>query len=368
MGIVLATRRRMFAPPARFAGVLLSLGGAACLVDFPEPAGGSSASGGPSLACDAPALAKAARALAPGGMVELSTQGFTGELVSTSLSGGTILSYGYKGVWDAKNCQALYLSGADNGNVRFIRYDGVTNTWDQAADPDWICDVTRSQDCEFELTGNITADRDGKLYVFMDRLREIEMTRPMGSAWTTLPTAPLDFLVSPFGAIEFFPERDALVWLAYGDRLLLELPRGGARWSELAPTGGEGDYPAYAAYSPTRGEIMFAVDRETFRTDILHADGSVTAGGFLPLPFGNSSTAPEGIKILTADPATGAFLGVTYRGDVYAYDSARKAWNDLPVAQLDARNVDVAIPIPELGVLLLLTSESTPRMLLYKHA
>lgn len=353
--------------------IAVALGG--CLTSFPEPSGSGAASGtttgsgGGAPSCKAPALEMIAKSLAKGGSAVLPAQGLTRDLLVSSIDLEPNIAYGYKGVWDPSTCQAFFLGSNPKDSIHFVVYDGATNTWRSGPKPDWQCDYTpQTAGCALEVFGLQTGAPDlGELYVFKDRLRSLKTTTPLGALWTELPLTPFDASKSLYTSIEYFPERHSVLYLDYAENKLWELPTSAPAWKEVPIAGLSSTDPGYMSYSPRRQKVFIVSSQAGQSSFLLAADGTATPLPATPMEFGEVSGADH-FKILTADPAGGAFLGIThFASAVFELDEAGQTWKQ--TGTLSEANAQVAIPVSTFGVVLVLTGGGTemPKMLVYKH-
>src|SRR5688572_5804419 len=160
-------------------------------------------------------LETVAAGMAHGSWVELITNGMDVTFRNTGGRSNMIMGYADSLKWDPVTKRAFFL-GSDHGGFppshpnsgfRFVAYSESTNTWSVLSIPPWI---------------STQSDLHGYDHTALDPLSRTLYKRPYNSSliftygidsgvWSQLP--PPGGNAQCCEAIEFFPERNGLVWL-----------------------------------------------------------------------------------------------------------------------------------------------------------
>jgi hypothetical protein len=316
-------------------------------------------------AARASALGDLAASMAPGTWAELETKGLTPELLEVPHSVMTynVLEYQNSGVWDPVSRQVLFVGGPHGGQGKFITYDEASNTWRQEPDPTPVSMLsTHGYD------HNTLNTATGELYFRPYASANIYKYKIATKTWGHLTRIP-NTEYNCCGAVEYFPEREGIVFVGRNELLFYNTRRGS--WSAPWTTIRTGRYHATAEYSPVAKMVVFGGGsgvRTVYRMD---RNGKVTPGKDSPFPLDSGGHA-----IFTADPVSGQFLLFAEDETFHVYDPVADRWelqNQRPpffdTGKYRPVSCSIAIPIGTHGVVMVLTySTRRPTVFLYRHA
>lgn len=331
---------------------LLLLAIAALLLPAPRPA-------------PAAALGDLAASMAPGTWAELQTNGLTPALLQVPRPTMTynVLEYQNSGVWDPISRQVLFVGGPHDGHGKFITYDEQTNTWRQEPDPK-PADMLSTHGYDH----NTINPGAGELYFRPYNSSDIWKYHIATKTWSRLTRIP-NREFNCCGAIEYFPERNGLLFVGRNEIAFYKVGRGG--WSSPSATVKTGRYHATAEYSPVDKVVVFGGGSGVNTVYRMDRSGRVTRGADSPSPLDSGGHA-----IFTADPASGKFLLFAEDGTFHVYDAVTDRWQAksqrppfFDVGPYGPVSCSIAIPISTHGVVMVLTySSRRPTVYLYKHA
>jgi hypothetical protein len=314
---------------------------------------------------DVSALGRLAASMPAGTWAELKTSGLTPALLEFPHRVQTynILEYQNSGVWDPTSRQVLFIGGPHENQGRFISYDEATNTWRQEPDPGPAYVLYNHS-----YDHNTINPAAGELYFRPFNSREIWVYKIASKTWKKLTEIPQrDY--NCCGAIEYFPERDGILFVGTSEIEFYYVGRG--RWTSLSATVKTGPYHATAEYSPVAKVLVFGGGSGVNTVYRMDAQGTIRRLADSPYPLDSG-----GHSIFTADPVTGHFLLFGEDGTFYDYDSETDRWTlqsrrppFFDVGRYGPVSCSIAIPISTYGVVMTLTySPTEPRVFLYKHA
>jgi hypothetical protein len=311
------------------------------------------------------ALGALARSMTPGSWAELKTSGLTPALLEVPHRVQTynILEYQNSGVWDPTSRQVLFVGGPHENQGRFISYDEATNTWRQEPDPgpDYVL-------YNHTYDHNTINPSAGELYFRPFNRPEIWVYKIASKTWKKLTDIPQrDY--NCCGAIQYFPERDGILFVGTSEIEFYYVGRG--RWTSVSTTVKTGPYHATAEYSPGAKVVVFGGGSGVNTVYRMDAKGTIRRMGDSPYPLDSG-----GHSIFTADPASGYFLLFGEDGTFYVYDPERDQWTlqkhrppFFDVGRYGPVSCSIAIPISTYGVIMTVTYSATePRVFLYKHS
>jgi hypothetical protein len=272
-----------------------------------------------------------------------------------------VLEYQNSGVWDPGSRQVLFLGGPHSGQGKFLVYDEASNTWRQEADPPpETLLLTHTYD------HNTINPGTGELY-FRPYLRpQIWKYKIAAKEWSKLTTIPQQEY-NCCGAIEYFSDRDGILFVGKNEAAFYDLRKGS--WSTSRTAIKTGPYHSTAEYSPPAKVVIFGGGSTVNTVYRMDASGGVAQMGDSPYPLDSGGHA-----IFTADPTSPRFLLFGENGTFYVYDPMADRWElqkERPpffdVGPYGPVSCSIAIPISTHGVVMFVTySASRPTVFLYK--
>ncbi|HEY2923210.1 MAG TPA: fibronectin type III domain-containing protein, partial [Candidatus Binatia bacterium] len=344
------------------------------------------------------ALGDLAASMKPGQWAKLNATGqMPGGNSIFNISGGNILEYGGKGVWDSQNKQFRYAGTSHHGrfDYKLVYFDEATNSWNiwndncgQTGDPGslggTICDHWRNSAHSYDhQTG------DGKSNYYVRQGAIVSKYNILTNPWTTFPSVSNLMQTYIANSLIFFPDygSDGSLIMWDGDWGVVRWDFANPAWTKIAQGSGGGYEPlptlTYAgsihgvtAYSAakkvivrcggnpgnagTGGNICYKLDVSGKFTKLTDFPGNSGIG-----TFGNWQGH------LIPDPATGNFLVITGTGQFWQLNpDGAGTWTqlttNLPITTGLEGDTDYMTyaPIPEYGVIFIATRTQT---WLYKH-
>lgn len=321
-------------------------------------------------AADATTLSDLAASMQPGEWRELTTSGFNqGAILVPPGNVGTILEYTDKAqrnpvtkkIWIigcARGTNQDYTcstTGVDDSD--WIEYDEATNSWRRMPSTaiythyhgynHAAMDPATGDYYYYQMTNRIAKYSNGQL----STLPGINSTSP-----------PL------YTAMEYFPERNALVLVAGELKQLYTMVLGSNSWTSTSVSLPLGQYHNIMKYS-ARHKLLFIAGGVNNSSGLLKMDaqGVVTRAADAPTSLGISSNCP----IHVVDPVTGNFLVFSTNGTTYEYNPVSNAWSTQGTHPLGAEfdQMAVAVGVPEYGVIFATKYDfGRSKVYLYKHA
>lgn len=320
--------------------------------------------------CGAGALKDLAASMSPGTFVELPGTGYDAGLLDAGL-GHQILQYSGKGVWDPNTCQALFLGGGHLSLEKYIAYSASSEQWFQAPNPPWWCDpqsVSNPYQCASHGYHHDALDpATGTFYwrsFNSETVHRHQVDATIDGDWDTIPDLPSDAASCIATALEYFPERDELVYVDCTSQSLRIWKPGAGSWSQVPGPFAMGAYHNYGVYNPVHRVILFGVGNGAKKLWAYDENGSVKAVADPPREFHPAPDDASTLRVLIADPASGKFLATATNGDMYELDYVANSWNAL--SQTAPTGLETAIPVSSYGVVLFL-SANPAKAYVYKH-
>jgi hypothetical protein len=313
-------------------------------------------------------LADLAARLKPGEWGELATNGFNYDAVlSTSRSPNSIFAYSDDAVWDTVGRQFLfYGSGHGDPIGRFIRYSDATNSWSTLSDSGRAASISNHAYDHHALD---SANRI--LYRRMVDSRMVERYDIAAGTWGRLVDIPYS-LGSVAGALEFFPEMGALIYIQgrggdganLGQIYIYDVAT--AKWTFKQNNVPMGEIHNFAEYNPVHKLVIFGGGEGSSDVHKMDATGKVTKMKNAPVQMGITFTT------VTVDPVSGKFLVFAKDGRTFEYDVVADVWTQKGLHNLlnTYSDLDVtATPVANYGVVMLVKSDfNQSKVLVYKHS
>jgi len=339
-----------------------------------------------SLAAQATAVGDLAAQMKPGEWRELPTNGFKDILLPNfpGSADSPIIEFTDKAVRNSLTRKVYFLGCARGGtggsgiayvcgntsaeDAGFIQYDEDTNTWSRLPTA-----PVNSAPHGYNHAAMNPANGD-YFYWECRQLSNPKVWKYSTGQWTTLPVPSTVY--SGFGALEFFPEMNALVFIDGGDGLAPTariLPAGASSWSSVSIGQPIGTYSNFSRYSAQYKLLYFGGgtngDRVLAKMD---AQGRVTRGADAPIGLGVGGTGGRQV----VDPVSGNLLalasGTPGTGSVYSYDPAANQWTKHgthPLGTAYGQVIAFLVAIPEHGVVMAVNyNYGNDKVYLYKHA
>lgn len=300
-----------------------------------------------------------------------------------------LTTYADSMAWDSLNRQVHFEGNRHAGAPRRIVYDEASNSWSSWSSyagsgicsggyPDCtyntggITDGTRGS-CNWHAYDHNTADNSGWLYFRPFGARYMRYWN--GSSWNSTSSCPTSVCPTSVitGGIEYFPERNSVVWIPYLDRIV-EWQKASATWVSLASSPSlAGSYDYALEYNPVH-RVMWAMSGQgATASSKLAANGAVTALGAAPLGLGVT------VALVTVDPVGGYYI--VYRksdGAWFQYDIIADTWTTFstlgitsmpPLVTGNAQD-NIEVSIPDRNVMMFVVYDagnSQSKTYLYRH-
>lgn len=327
---------------------------------------------------DATALGDLAAIMKPGEWRELATSGFgNGAILEPPNGVSTFLEFTdeaqrnplkkkiyiigcARGMNQAYNCGS---TGA--GDADWIEYDENTNSWSRM------------------LSSPINTGFHAYDHAAMDPATGDYYYHEMGSKVWKYSNGQLTQIASNFassynyGAMEFFPERNELVFVdgQSNPKRLFTLKKGASAWTSIPVSLPLGEYHNFTEYS-AKHKLLFIGGGINCGNCLLMMDvqGNLTSAANAPIEIGIGGS----LAVNTIDPLTGNLLVFTSRkssgsNDVYEYNPVSNKWtkfgSHLAQGGTDNDMFTVAVPVPDHGVVFVVMYDSnSSKVYLYKHS
>jgi len=320
--------------------------------------------------CGAAALKDLASTITPRTFVDLGAAGYDDALIDAG-QGHHVLQYSDKGVWDPKTCQALFLGGGHLSLVKYIGLSASSNQWFQAPNPPWWCDpqaVSNPYQCSTHAYEHDALDPATGTFYFRGfnsaTVRRHQVDATIDADWDTIPDLPSEAASCIATSLEFFPDRNELVYVNCTDQSLRTWHPGDGSWGTVAGPFAMGPYHNYGVYNPVHKVVMFGLGNDSSGFHKYDASGTVTTAAAPPRMFHPSPDDTATLRILTVDPVSGKYLAVAPNGDMFEYDVPGNQWS--PLTTKAPQGLQVAIPVTSYGVVLFLSSAPATAYV-YKH-
>jgi len=337
---------------------------------------------------EATALGDLAAQMQPGEWRELTTANFQGMLLPNFAGDGSspIIEFTDRAVRNPLNKTIYFLGcargapggsgiayvcgGTDAEDAGYISYDENANAWQRMP----TAPVTSAPHAYDHSTIN---PMNGDFYYLeCNQLTDHKVWKLSGGTWQNLPVpAPI---YSGFGALEWFPEMNALLWVDGGDGFppkVMVLPSGGSTWSPVMVNFPIGTIENFSEYSSKYKIVYFGGgtngDKVLLKMD---SKTAITRAADAPIPLGVFGFGGR----QTVDPVSGNLIaletgaGGAGTGFVYDYDPVADQWSKNgthPLGDADGNVIAILVPVPEYGVILAANyNRGNDKVYLYRHA
>lgn len=319
----------------------------------------------------ATALSDLAAAMQPGEWRELSTTGFnTGGILVPTGGAGNIIEYTDE-VQRNPLTKKMYIIGcarsnAGAGNYQcgntgtedagWVEFDENTNTWSRMP--------TAPTDTGFHTYDHAAIDPATGDYYFRELTNRV--WKYSGGQWTSLPAiAPSAYDTTCCGGLEFFPERNELIFADGTNQRLYVWRPGQTSWSTVSIGPVLGDYEIFSEYSARRKVLyMGGGNGDDFGLVVMNEQGQLTRAASSPAALGQSGS------VQSVDPNTGNLLLFSSDNQIYEYDPSTNSWASRGSHPLNGSYdfMAAAAPIPEYGVVFAVKYDfGNSKVYLYKH-
>jgi hypothetical protein len=301
-------------------------------------------------------LARLAASMKPGTWAELTTQGFSADLLK--VQNHHILEYTDTAVWDPKSQQVLFVGQGHYSAVKFITYSAATNSWKLMPTPVWWKgDPKTGKGPIGHAYQNNTIDTvRGVLYHHQSATRLVHRFEIAKDEWSTLPE--IKGAATGHGtALVYFPERKGLVRVLGGAVHFFDEDKN--VWSLLKEKTPMGPYHNIAKYNPVDKSVIFGAGNGSKTLYRMDADDAITPLQDAPFVIRISST------VTAIDPVSGDLLVLSMedKGKFHAFNMKKNEWRRLPDAPIGE---GVTASIGSHGVTLVFANRPT-KVYLYKH-
>lgn len=287
-------------------------------------------------------LEAAAAALTSGNFASFPMGGLDTDLVFASTS-NSVIEWLTRGYWNPVTRGIEIVGQGHIGFRKHLHWDDATNQWSVVTTDSPLPFVGHGY--EHSTVDSIT----GKIYVRGYNTSDVFVS----PNWASIGSVP-DFS-SSVGAIEFFPEANALVWLDWNADNLWWHKDGS--WQRL--TFGTFTGSTYAIAVAIKDKVLIG---ECSQGNLwsLNAQGQVVSEANTPVPCG--PTSPN--NPIVVDPSnTANALQFTASGNVYRFNGS---WS-LIDSGLSISNAHKAIiSVPEYGVVVIIQGQFNPQAIIYK--
>ena len=147
-------------------------------------------------------IGDAAALLQPKSWRPVLAQGLTGDMTHTGPVMDIIYAFSNDAVYDTGTKQLLYIGGPHMAPMRFNVYGAATNFWRGESLPPGETCISHSYD-------NLTIDNSGHMYWFHNS--KVFVFDIVSSQWA--PSLPGPGTSSRYGSLEYFPEKNSLVYV-----------------------------------------------------------------------------------------------------------------------------------------------------------
>lgn len=315
-------------------------------------------------------IAALAASMQPGTWAELATAGFNkGAFLETATFGKSILQWSDKATWDPTSRQFLFLGAPHFEPGKFVLYNDATNTWGSEPLPK----VCIPPACIHHGYNHNTVDPGtGHFYYRFFNSAEVYKYNTHTKIWAKLSDISGVAFLEGWGALEFFPEMNGLVYIN-GDEFtpgignVYFFSSATNQWSSIASGIQMGDVGTFAVYNPVHKVMLFGGGGSNI-INRLNANGTVTARGPAPISMGNN------LSIVTVDPVSGNYLVLGADKSFREYDVMTDVWKPIsgtvPVFTSNTPPIFdvVATPVTTYGVVMFVKyAFNESKVYIYKH-
>jgi len=317
---------------------------------------------------NATALGDLAVSMAPGTWAKLNTNGFTNSLLMDAGGAHHILQYTEDALWNPINKEILFIGSGHPGdpNVlgKFIRYRENTNSWEELP----YNSIYKGHGYDHNAINPLTGD----VYKHTPATPDFYKYSQLTGFWNQLPS--INGMVAPSvaGALEYFSERNSLIFVdtAYGALNMgrvYEYSFADSLWSQKADRLAMGTYHNFAEYSPVSKVMIFGGGNDGRQVYKMTSAGIITQMNDASFNIGINSS------VITVDPVSGKFLVMIPGSLFYEYTGETDTWRQLPSPPVDMSPSSgagiIATPVSTYGVTFFGRYNSgNPEVWFYKHS
>jgi len=326
----------------------------------------------------------------PGTWGELvNMNGFNNGAVLAPPNGGSLLEYTNRASWNPFNKTLMILGGAHTSSstgcneTRFVKYTESTNTWTSTLpNPCPNFDNAFGGGIGHAYNHNAIDSSRGDFYHRQYASGKVMVFTHATQTWSQIPPIPRAFQVA--GALEYFPNRNSLVFLD-GEHGVWEFDLDSNAWTQRASTGnggftpqltGLGPYHNLSQYSSLCQCVLLGGGGGSQALYKFGSNGSITRMANTPfdLEIPQSSGGSAWGSVMTVDPASGLILAWNSNGTGYEFNPVANTYRTTglkapftPTTAGGIFNV-VAAPVADHGVVIFVVSGSSSKVFLYKHS
>ncbi|MBL8025660.1 MAG: T9SS type A sorting domain-containing protein [Fibrobacteres bacterium] len=289
-------------------------------------------------------LGQAANSIKPGAWSFLRADSLSGDMIMTGPVSDIIYAFSNSACWDTKTKQLLYVGGPHMAPMKFNIYRESTNGWRNVPlDNAWI---SHSYD-------NFTLDSAGRMnWMHSGKIRVFDAVK---DNWVDSFAPPQ--ISSRYGGMEYFPEKNALVYVLSGS--VYYCPLATKVWQTLKTGLAMGGIHNIAEYNVKHKKIYFGGGDGSKALYSLDTSLKVVKEPDAPIVYRIAGA------LMTCDYGSGHVLFVDSSG-VYFYDPASNSSGKAAKSMVRRPDQAVIAPISDYGVIAFLTVSTYP-FLLYKH-
>lgn len=310
-------------------------------------------------------LGDLAATVEPGEFLRVPFNDLTLELFSTQ-EGNYILDYTQNMVWAPAEEKLFFLGAHVTEPGKFIEYDARSDAWSGLALPAELSRAYLDRTYDHLAMDPVNS----RLYYRITGANRFYRYQCPTGAWTPLPDNNLMTYIPCCGALEYFPDRDALFFLNGGETRttgsLYFLPSDSLRWQLACDTLRLPDIGSFMVYNPVIQKLWMG-GRSSFSTYLVGADGLIA-----PCEKGPHVFDPM-VSNITVDPVIGEFLTLDYTAQMHTFNAQTGHWDSLnpPIPQIKntyKMKRILSAPLPEYGVVAYLFGDTLgPEFYLYRH-
>jgi hypothetical protein len=263
---------------------------------------------------------------------------------------------------------AYECSGSSAPDSGYVMYDENTNAWQRLSGSPVLAAPHAYDDAAMNPA-------NGDYYFWESiQLTNHKVWKLSGGTWTNLPVP--SNVYSGFGALEFFPEMNALLFVDGGDGFpakVMILPTGASSWQSVNVGAPIGTFSNFSEYDPNHHLMYFGGGNNSDHVLMkMDAQRNITRGADAPVSLGVFGTGGRE----TIDPVTGNLLalsaGTPGTGKVYSYNPVNNQWTEHgthPLGTSGGQVIAVLVPVPEAGVVFAVNyQQGGSKVYLYRHS